>query len=426
MLRRKVMPSCEAWDILKKRSVPQTSQEFVDSKQRLRAALRNIKAIEEVNRKDGCRKYMITDLYKQRKEMKAEEFTSLTRNKSGDQESSSKEKYIKQKKKMNPQKKRLPLKERNPVIKNPVIKKKPVIKEELIVKEVEMEVLSENNPVIRKMSCGIKEELIVEEIVNEVLSASSHLETDGKVINRPTKRKLPRSLLGILETNWNDRDYVTPKRKTKVSQISTVNNVKHEQTSSAQVSKITESSVNNVKQEPSSAQTSETTLLIVNNVEEQKQNSAAGIPKASTSNNSDEELAFPACDPKKNTREVQLLNLRQEKELLERNLKSNCEQKVPPDLDFERFDEYLIDPEENSSQLEDETLNNDNSTGCPAENFRCYGYISPEVWNRNKFRGNVGTNDDIEIPITFENRLLDVPLFVLNVWLDRLEAHMNG
>ncbi|GFY41114.1 hypothetical protein TNIN_360661 [Trichonephila inaurata madagascariensis] len=67
---------------------------------------------------------------------------------------------------------------------------------------------------------------------------------------------------------------------------------------------------------------------------------------------------------------------------------------------------------ENSSQLEDETLNNDNSTGCPAENFR--------------FRGNVGTNDDIEIPITFENRLLDVPLFVLNVWLDRLEAHMNG
>ncbi|GFW75423.1 uncharacterized protein TNCV_4190751, partial [Trichonephila clavipes] len=48
--------------------------------------------------------------------------------------------------------------------------------------------------------------------------ASSHLETDGKVINRPTKRKLPRSLLGILENDLDYHDYVTPKRKTKVSQ----------------------------------------------------------------------------------------------------------------------------------------------------------------------------------------------------------------
>ncbi|GFV33326.1 ATP-dependent DNA helicase [Trichonephila clavipes] len=100
---------------------------------------------------------------------------------------------------------------------NPVIKKKPAIKEELIVKEVEMEVLSENNPVIKKMSCEIKKELI-EEVENEVLSASSHLEIDRKVINQPTKRKLPRSLLGILENNLNYQDYVTPKRKTKVSQ----------------------------------------------------------------------------------------------------------------------------------------------------------------------------------------------------------------
>ncbi|PRD20767.1 UNVERIFIED_CONTAM: hypothetical protein NCL1_53678 [Trichonephila clavipes] len=68
------------------------------------------------------------------------------------------------------------------------------------------------------MSCEIKKELI-EEVENEVLSASSHLETDGKVINRPTKRKLPRSLLGILENNLNYQDYVTPKSKTKVSQL---------------------------------------------------------------------------------------------------------------------------------------------------------------------------------------------------------------
>ncbi|GFV33328.1 hypothetical protein TNCV_1498481 [Trichonephila clavipes] len=141
MLRRKAMHFCEAWDILKKRKVPQTSQEFVDSKQRLRAALRNIKTIKEIGRKNGSRKYMITDLNKQRNEIKAEEessLTSLTRNKIkteeesatlprrnkkkiqsvklyDDQDSSSgfsfNEKYTEQKKKkMNPRKKRLPLK----------------------------------------------------------------------------------------------------------------------------------------------------------------------------------------------------------------------------------------------------------------------------------------------------------------------------
>ncbi|GFV33316.1 hypothetical protein TNCV_1498361 [Trichonephila clavipes] len=182
--------------------------------------------------------------------------------------------------------------------------------------------------------------------------------------------------------------------------VSTVNKAENQsQNFPASIPKV--SSVNNVKQEPSSStQTSESTVLTVNNVEEQKQNSVASIPKASTSNNSDEELA---CDPK-----------------------SNCEQKVPPDLDFQLFDEYMMDPEEICSQFEDETLSHDSSTGCPSEDFRFYGYICPEVWNSTKFWGDVGAKDDIEFPITFENRLLDVPLFVLNVWLDRLEAHMNG
>ncbi|GFR25810.1 hypothetical protein TNCT_162331, partial [Trichonephila clavata] len=58
------------WDILKKRCVPQTSQEFVDSKQRLRAALRNIKTITEISQKNGYRKYMITDSKQSDKKLK--------------------------------------------------------------------------------------------------------------------------------------------------------------------------------------------------------------------------------------------------------------------------------------------------------------------------------------------------------------------
>ncbi|GBN45813.1 hypothetical protein AVEN_67873-1, partial [Araneus ventricosus] len=51
-----------AWDQLKGRPVPQTHQEFVDSKQRLRAALRNLRTIEDVPSNDVYRRYRITDL----------------------------------------------------------------------------------------------------------------------------------------------------------------------------------------------------------------------------------------------------------------------------------------------------------------------------------------------------------------------------
>ncbi|GFW75418.1 hypothetical protein TNCV_4190712 [Trichonephila clavipes] len=98
----------------------------------------------------------------------------------------------------------------------------------------------------------------------------------------------------------------------------------------------------------------------------------------------------------------------------------------PSNIEKDHFGRGGLDRHhKNSSQLEDETLDNGNSTGCPAEDFRFYGCISPEVWNMTKFSGNIGAND-IEIPITFENRLLDEPLFVLGVHLDRLEAHING
>ncbi|GBN47946.1 hypothetical protein AVEN_247657-1, partial [Araneus ventricosus] len=51
-----------AWDQLKGRPVPRTHQEFVDSKQRLRAALRNLRTIEDVPSNDVYRRYRITDL----------------------------------------------------------------------------------------------------------------------------------------------------------------------------------------------------------------------------------------------------------------------------------------------------------------------------------------------------------------------------
>ncbi|GFQ87985.1 hypothetical protein TNCT_373601 [Trichonephila clavata] len=426
------------WDILKKRCVPQTSQEFVDSKQRLRAALRNIKTITEISQKNGYRKYMITEesttlQRKERKKIQRSDSSSGL---------SCKEKYIQQKKKMNFRKERLPLKERN-----------PVIKKEPIVKEVEKDVLSENNPLrIKKRKRAIAEEgnkvlsennplrikkrkkaiaeagnkvlsennplrikkrkKAIAEAGNKVLSPSLHLETNGmlEVKEKGVEETIPRELLDILESNVHYGDIVIPKRRTKVSQevwasslelpaqlprrsgrkktlVSNVNNVEQQNHNSpASIPKV--STVNNVKQdETSSAQTSTITVSTVNVTQEPTSSvQTSEVSTLSTSNNGDEELASPASIPKKNTGEVQLLNLKDEKELLQRILKSNCEQKVPPDWDFESFDEYLIDPEENSSPLGEKTFDNDESAICPPGNvgLKYFGHISEEIWNRNK------------------------------------------
>ncbi|XP_035206096.1 uncharacterized protein LOC118181132, partial [Stegodyphus dumicola] len=51
-----------AWDRLKNRPPPKTPADYVNSKQRLRAALRNMRTIEEVSATGGYRKYRIKDM----------------------------------------------------------------------------------------------------------------------------------------------------------------------------------------------------------------------------------------------------------------------------------------------------------------------------------------------------------------------------
>nr|XP_042910997.1 origin recognition complex subunit 1 isoform X2 [Parasteatoda tepidariorum] len=51
-----------AWDKMKGRQAPLSHQDHVNSKQRLRAALRNIKNVKEVSCRDGYRKYSFADL----------------------------------------------------------------------------------------------------------------------------------------------------------------------------------------------------------------------------------------------------------------------------------------------------------------------------------------------------------------------------
>ncbi|KAF8770540.1 hypothetical protein HNY73_018052 [Argiope bruennichi] len=58
--------NCFAWDTLKGRPIPRKHQEFVDSKQRLRAALRNLKNIEDLPSSGEYRRYQINDYQEQR------------------------------------------------------------------------------------------------------------------------------------------------------------------------------------------------------------------------------------------------------------------------------------------------------------------------------------------------------------------------